>query len=117
MHDVGRVWRKEMVWWFKISRPAMPIRRCLAFILRSFEQILITIHRRVIAFLTGSASHSEFSVNRSKQTSAQFLTGSRIVIKRSVRCSAFRRFFSHRLQSASAIFPPDTLTQLGIIFS
>jgi hypothetical protein len=70
MHDGVDVrrkgWRKEMVWSSKMGAPTPPIRRCLIIILRGFEQALISIRRRVLAFLPGSDSHSEFAVTHSK---------------------------------------------------
>jgi hypothetical protein len=74
----SRDWRKDVVWSFKMGAPTLPIRRCLAFDLRSFEQILVTNYCRVPTFLPGSGSQVGFDVTHSKQTSAPFLPGSRI---------------------------------------
>jgi hypothetical protein len=49
----------------------------------SLPVISDTNFRQLTSFLTGSASHSEFVVTRSKQTTDQFLTGSRIAHFRS----------------------------------
>jgi hypothetical protein len=94
-------WPKEMAGSLKMGVPALPIHPDLAFILKSLEQVPINTRRRILAFLTGSASHSEFDVTHSKQTSAQFLTGARTGIKRSVCCTRFRCFSLPKLQSAS----------------
>ena len=49
----------------------------------SFPVIPDTNFRQLTSFLTGTASHSEFVVTRSKQTTGEFLTGSRIAHFRS----------------------------------
>jgi hypothetical protein len=67
---------------------------------RSFEQVLINVHRRVLAFLTGSGSHSEFAVTHSKQTVALFLTGSRIGTAHSMRRGVSSPLFARSIQSA-----------------
>jgi hypothetical protein len=85
MHDGVDVWRedwrKEMIWIFKMGTPCVPVRRGPISVSGSFKKILLSSYRRVLAFLTGSGSHSESSVNHSKQTSAPFLTGARIVTR------------------------------------
>jgi hypothetical protein len=78
MHDGVGAWRNEIVWSFEMGAPCLPVRRCLAFILRSFEQSLVTIYRRILASLSGTASHIEFSVSHSRQMIARFLPGARI---------------------------------------
>jgi hypothetical protein len=72
MHDGVDVWRKEMVWSFQMGAPTLSTRRCLLFVVRSIEQILVNIRGRILAFLTGSGSHSEFAVTRSKQSIVSF---------------------------------------------
>ena len=103
MHDGMDVWRKdwreEMVWSLKMGVPTLPIRR-LVFILRSFEQIPVTINGRTLAFLPGSGSHSEFAVTHSKQTMAHFLPGSRIATTHSMRRGISSPFFARSIESA-----------------
>jgi hypothetical protein len=110
MHDVGGVWRKEMVWRFKAGAPTLPIRPCLDFIPRSFEQALVTIHRPLVAFLPGSGSHSEFDVTYSKQTMARFLPGSRIRTTHSIRREDSSHFRAqHSVCAAkSSYIPPNS---------
>jgi hypothetical protein len=83
MYDGIDVWREDwrayVVWSFKMGAPCGPVRRGLVSIPGSFKQILLSSYHRVLAFLTETASHSESSVNHSKQTSAPFLSGARIV--------------------------------------
>jgi len=99
--DVGsKDWRKEMVWSFKMGAPTLPIRNCVAFILSTSEHVLINILRRVLAFLTGSGSHSEFAVTHSKQTMARFLTGSRIGTTDSTCRCVFSPLFARSIQFA-----------------
>ena len=49
----------------------------------SFPVIFDTNFRQLTSFLTGTASHSEFGVTHSKQTTGEFLTGARIACFRS----------------------------------
>jgi hypothetical protein len=110
--DVGsKDFRKEMVWSFKMGAPSLPIRRCLAFDLRSFEQILVTIFCRVPAFLPGSGSQVECDVTHSKQTSAPFLPGSRFGTTHSVRGGVSSPLFAGSIQSA----PRNPRTSLQIL--
>jgi hypothetical protein len=111
MHDVGGVWRKEIVWRFKVGATTLPIRRCLTFIPRSFEQALVTIHRPVVAFLPGSGSHSEFAVTYSKKTMSRFLPGSRIGTTHLIRREGSSRPFARSIQSA----PLNPRTSLQIL--
>ena len=109
--DVWREdWRKEMVWSLKMGVPTLPIRR-LVFILRSFEQILVTIFCRVPAFLPGSGSQVECDVTNSKQTSAPFLPGSRIGTTHPIRGGVSSPLFARSIQSA----PRNPRTPLQIL--
>jgi hypothetical protein len=111
MHDVGGVWRKDMVWRSKVGATTLPVRRCLAFILRSFEQVLVTIYRRASTSLPGSGSHLELVVTHSKQTMARFLPGSRIGTTHSIYCADSSPLFARSTQSA----PRNPHTSLQIL--
>jgi hypothetical protein len=100
MYDGIDVRREDMVWSFKMDVLTLPIRRCLAFILRSFEQVLTNIRRRVLAFLPGSGSHSELAVTHSKQTMAFFLPGSRIGTTHSILRGVSSPLFARSIQFA-----------------
>jgi hypothetical protein len=100
VHVGSKDWRKEMVWSFKMGAPALPIRRCVALILRSFEQVLVAIFHRALPFLPGSGLHSEFTVTHSKQTMAPFLPGSRIGTKHSIRRGVSSPLFARSIQFA-----------------
>jgi hypothetical protein len=115
MHDVGGVRRKETVWIYKVGATTLPIRRCLVFIPGSFEQILLSSYRRVLAFLTETASHSESSVNHLKQTSVPFLTGARIVtcvLDAATFFAAFLTQIAIRVVNPPWILPPKVVHNL-----
>src|ERR1700735_1835541 len=57
------------------------------------------IYRGVLAFLTGTGSHSECDVTYSKQTFAPFLTETRTASTSSTRRSIFSPLFTSNLQS------------------
>jgi hypothetical protein len=76
------------------------------------EGPLVTSHR---PFLTGSASQTEFAVTHSKQTTAPFLTGSRIVTKRLVSRIVFHRFSSEHFLTLRRISLQDGIAQPRLV--
>src|SRR5580704_13648001 len=115
MYDGVGVWRREIVWRFKMRAPTPPIPYGLAFILKSLEQVLTNIHGRILAFLTGSGSQTECDVTHSKQTIAQFLTGARTHIKESESRGIFAAFL-YPVYAILANFSSITASRLCTIF-
>jgi hypothetical protein len=66
-------------------------------------------------FLTGSAPRTEFAVTHSKQTMGTFLTGSRIVTKRSLCSIIFRRFASELFSTRRRISFQDGIAQPRLV--
>ena len=69
----------------------------------------------VPTFLTETRSHSEFIVTHSKQTTAPFLTGSRIATKRLVSRIVFRRVSSEHFSTRRRISLQDGIAQPRLI--
>ncbi len=77
------------------------------------EGPLVTSH--CFTFLTGSDSQTEFTVTRSKQTTAPFLTGSRIVTKRLVSRTAIHRFSTEHFSTQRRISLQDGIAQPWLV--
>ena len=71
----------------------------------------------VPTFLTETRSHSEFIVTHSKQTTAPFLTGSRIATKRQVSRIVFRRVSSEHFPTHRRISLRGRIARLGSVAS
>jgi hypothetical protein len=111
VHVGSKDWHEETVGSLKTGVPALPIRRGRASVLRSFEQVLTHIRRRVPGFLPGSGLHSEFAVTHSKQTMARFLPGSGIGTTHSIRCGVSSALFARSIRFA----PRTPCTSLRIL--
>jgi hypothetical protein len=118
MRDSVGVWLQNSGWLSKASARTPALRRSILSwipldILRSLEQIPVSICHGVFAFLTGSGSHSECDVTHSKQTTEKFLTGARTHIKHSGCCNAFSPFFSTEIAIRVANFPSKYSLSVG----
>jgi hypothetical protein len=71
----------------------------------------------VPTFLTETRSHSEFIVTHSKQTTAPFLTGARIVTKRLLSRTVFHSVSSEHLPTDGRISLQGRIARLGSVAS
>jgi hypothetical protein len=69
----------------------------------------------ISAFLTETASHSEFTVTHSKQTTAPFLTGARTVTKRLVSRTVFNPVSSELFPTHRRISLQDGIAQPKVV--
>jgi hypothetical protein len=69
----------------------------------------------ILTFLTGSGSQTEFPVTHSKQKTAPFLTGSRIVTKRLVSRTVSHRFSPEHFSTHRRISLQDGIAQPWLV--